>query len=221
MPMLYDACWGLQWEVLGEVRGLEYSLGVTPGAMSNPTNAPAEDGVQVLARVGAEPTLGLRVGVSAGIGPYIGGPSLDPETEATSYAGKATDYHQRLFGFDAEFGRGRLQLHSEGYISTWEVPLVPEDLSVWGGYVEAAYDVTPRWLGALRVGALTFSEVDPDGAGVAGPTGWDDDVLRFEGALTYRLAREVHVRLGWQHTEFLTGPEDPEDLLAVQLRAVY
>ncbi len=34
-------------------------------------------------------------------------------------------------------------------------------------------------------------------------------------------AREVHVRVGWQHSEFLTGPDDPVDLFALQLRAVF
>jgi hypothetical protein len=217
--MLYDACWGLQWEIMGAEGAFEYSLGVTPGAMSNPGSAPGEDGVQVLGRLGIEPMIGLRIGVSGGIGPYIGGPNRDPGTEAVSFPGEPSDYDQRLLGVDAEFSTGRLQLRSEGYLSNWQAPLISEDLSVWGGYLEGAYDLSPQWLGAVRVGALTFSEI---GVGETGSrTGWDDDVLRVEAALTRRVAREVHVRVGWQRTEFLTGSEDAEDLLSFQLRAVY
>jgi hypothetical protein len=218
LPILYEACWSLVWEVLGTVGPLEYSLGVTPGAMSNPLQAPQEAGVQVLGRVGIEPTLGLRFGLSGGIGPYLGGPNRDPLVEAESYPGEPSDYHQRLAGIDGEYSIGRARLHSEAYFSSWEAPLIDEDLNVLGGYVEGAYDVTPRWLGAVRVGAMAFGEIDtPTGA----RTAWDDDVLRVESALTYRVARELHLRAGWQHTEFLTGGEESEDLLALQLRAVY
>jgi hypothetical protein len=218
LPILYDACWSLVWEVLGTIGAMEYSFGVTPGAMSNPLAAPQEDGIQFLGRVGIEPMLGLRLGLSGAIGPYLGGPNRDPLVEAESYPGEPTDYDQRLVGIDGEYAIGRMQIHSEAYFSSWEAPLIEEDLNVWGGYVEGAYDLTPKLIGALRVGALGFGEIEtPTGA----MTSWDDDVLRVESALTYRLAREVHLRLGWQHTEFLTGGEEPEDLLALQLRAVY
>lgn len=221
LPMLYDACWNLQWELMGQIGAFEYSLGATPGSMSNPTPTLGEDGVQILARLGVEPTVGLRIGVSGGIGPYIGGPSRDPAVDRTSFPGEPDDYDQRLVGVDVELSRGKLRLFSEGYVSTWEAPLVSEDLTAAGGYVEARYDLLPRWFGAVRVGALTFSDVDPGESAPGGARGWDDDVLRIESSLTYRWARELHVRAGWQRTTFLTGPEEPNDLLALQLRAVF
>lgn len=52
-------------------------------------------------------------------------------------------------------------------------------------------------------------------------TGWDDDVLRLESSLTYRIAREVQVRGNWQHSRFTTGDEEPIDLIGIQLRAVF
>ena len=221
LPMLYDACWNLQWELLGEAGAFEYSVGMTPGSQSNPSGALAADGIQLLARVGVEPTPGVRLGVSGVIGPYIGGPSRDAEVERTDYPGGPEDYDQRIVGVDAEVSRGRLSVHSEAYRSTWEAPLVTEELIATGGYVEGRYDILPRWLAAVRVGALTFSDVEPDPDTGGGPRGWDDDVLRIESAVTYRWARELHVRAGWQHTEFLTGPEEAENLLALQLRAVF
>lgn len=220
LPMLYDPCWNLQWELMGEAGMFEYSAGVTSGSMSNPLGALEADGIQLLTRVGVEPVPGIRFGVSGGLGPYIGGGSRDPGLSAPSYPGEPADYDQRLFGFDVEVSRGRLQLISEGYRSTWEAPLVPEDLTATGGYVEARYDFLPRWTGAARAGFLGFSEITPPGPD-ASPTGWDDDVARFETALTYRWSREVHLRLDWQHNDFVTGDDPSVDLLAFQLRAVF
>lgn len=220
LPVLYDACWNVQWELMGEVGAFEYSVGLTPGSISNPDGALSADGMQLLARIGAEPTPGVRVGVSGGYGPYIGGPNRDPEVGRTDFPGEAEDYDQRLVGLDLEVSRGRLRVFSEGYLSTWEAPLVPDDLTAVGGYAEAAYDVLPQWRAAVRVGALAFDEIGAgDGSGFR--RAWDDDVLRVESGITYRLAREVHVRADWQRTEFLTGGEDAEDLLALQLQAVW
>lgn len=221
LPMLYDACWNLQWEFLGEFGRFEYSVGVTPGSMSNPLPTPDRDGLQLLARLGVEPVMGVRLGVSGGVGPYIGGPNRDPAVNRRSFPGRPRDFDQRLLGVDLEVARGKLRLVSEGYISSWEAPLVSEDLTAVGGYAEARYDFLPRWIGAVRLGTLGFSEIPVTAVDGTGGRGWDDDVLRLESALTYRWARELHARLGWQHTTFLTGPEESVDLLALQLRAVF
>lgn len=221
LPLFYDSCWNIQWELMGEVGHFEYSLGVTPGSMSNPKEAVAVDGVQWLARLGAEPVPGLRLGISGGFGPYIAGPSFDDEILATSFPGEAEDYDQLMLGFDLEYSRGKARLFSEGYVSTWEAPLVAQELTVKGGYVEGRYDFLPEWFGAVRVGAMFFSDISAASDGSGAQAGWDDDVLRVESSLTYRMARELQIQLGWQHTDFLTGSEAAEDLLAIQLRAVF
>lgn len=218
LPMLYDACWNVQWELMGEVGKMEYSIGATNGSMSNPLGSDDEEGVQAFARLGYEPIPGLRVGVSGGYGPYLGGAVRDRELAATDYPGGPWDYAQRLVGVDAEYAYGKMHFWSEGYTSTWEAPLVADDLTATGGYVEGRYDFLPSWFAAARVGGLFFSEIE---APAGGSTGWDDDVLRLESTLTYRWAREVHVRVGWQHSRFLTGPDEPIDLLSLQLRAVF
>ena len=221
LPMMYDACWNIVWELLGHAGRFEYSLGATSGSVSNPLATRGEDGVQVLARLGYEPVDGLRLGVSGVLGPYIGGPNRDPGTVATSYPGDADDYDQRVLGFDAEWLVRKFHFFAEGYVSDWEVPLIPDDdISARGAYLEGRYDFLPAWFAALRVGTLTFSEIAVPSPG-SGRTGWDDDVLRIESSLTYRVAREVHLRANWQHSRFLTGDERPIDLIGVQLRAVF
>lgn len=68
---------------------------------------------------------------------------------------------------------------------------------------------------------MVFSEISSTSDGIGAATGWDDDVLRTEAAVTYRWSREMQIRVGWQHTDFRTGPGASENLLALQLRTVF
>jgi hypothetical protein len=219
LPILYDACWNMQWEAMGEVGKLEYSLGLTPGSASNPVAGTTEPGTQTLARVGYAPIDNLRLGVSGAYGPYIAGPNRDAQTKATSFPGDRKDYDQKLIGVDAEYGTGKVKLYSEAYLSTWEAPLIEEDLTSAAAYVEGRYDFLPSWFAAVRLDGMRFSSIAPTPG--ADPIGWDDDLMQVESSLTYRWARELHVRADWQHTRFLTGGEKPTNLLAIQVRAVF
>ena len=218
LPMMYDACWNPVAELLGAVGRFEYSLGVTSGSVSNPLQTRLVEGVQVMARLGFEPIEGLRLGASGLVGPWIGGPKFDPLVSATTFPGEPDDYDQRLAGVDAEWLYHKFQFNAEAYWSEFEAPLVEEDLVTRGAYVEGRYDFLPEWFAALRLDGMTFSDVTLD-SGVE--TGWDDDLVRVESSLTYRIAREVHLRADWQHTAFLTGEEEAVDLVGVQIRAVF
>lgn len=221
LPLMYDACWNPVAELLGNVSRFEYSVGVTSGSVSNPLQTRLVEGVQVMARLGYEPIDGLRFGASGLIGPYIGGPKFDPLIAATTFPGEPDDYDQRLAGVDAEWLVGKFHLFGEGYVGDWEAPLIAERLGIRGAYLEGRYDFLPEWFAALRVGTLQFGDIEVDTGTGPVTTGWDDDVLRLESSLTYRLAREVHLRANWQRSTFLTGPEEPIDLIALQLRAVF
>ena len=218
LPMMYDACWNPTFELLGAIRRFEYAVGVTNGSVSNPLQTRNVEGVQVLARLGYEPIDGLRLGASGAIGPWIGGPRFDPGVTATSFPGEADDYDQRLAGVDAEWLLVKLQFHGEAYVGDWESPLIADELTIRGAYLEGRYDFLPEWFAALRVDGMQFGDITLESGE---ETGWDDDLMRVEGSLTYRIAREVHLRGNWQHTGFLSGPEDPIDLIGVQLRAVF
>jgi hypothetical protein len=220
LPILYSACWLPQWELMGESGPFEYSLHATSGSFSN-MSAMEEEGVAGGVRVGLEPIPGIRFGVSAGIGPWIGGQLRDTQITARTYPGEPEDYVQRVLGYDLEVLYGKLRLSSEAFASDWESPLIAEKLSSWSGYGEAAYDFLPSWQVATRVGAMKFSEISSTNDGLGPATGWDDDTFQVESALSFRLTREVIVRGDWQHTEFWTGPEDAIDLLALQVRAVF
>jgi hypothetical protein len=180
-----------------------------------------EDGIAVMGRAGMEPIPGIRFGVSGFVGPYLGGPLRDPQTQATTYPGDPEDYLHRSAGYDLEVSYGKWRIFSEGFAADWEVPLIAETLSSWSAYGEASYDILPGWTPAVRVGKSAYSEISSTNDGLGAPTAWDDNVVQVESALSYRLAREVLLRIGWQHTRFTTGPEEPINLLAAQVKAVF
>ena len=220
LPMLYLACWNIQWELMGGSGLVDYSLAATSGSFSNMA-AMDEEGVAGSVRFGVEPITGVRFGVSGGIGPWIGGPLRDTQILAKTYPGDPEDYLQRVAGYDVEVLYGKLRFFSEGFASDWEVPLVTEKLSAWSGYGEISYDFFAPWQGAVRAGVTKYNEISATNDGLGPQTGWDDDTFQVESALSYRFARELILRADWQHTEFWTGPDDDVDLLALQVRAVF
>lgn len=215
MPLLYDSCWNIQWELLGEVGAFEYSVGITPGSLSNPIRSRAVDGNTFLARVGHAPLPGLRLGLSGAEGPYLSPPAGDPPP----YPGDPSDYDQSLLGLDVEYQRGAWIFFSELHAMRWEAPLIEDDLKVLGGFVEARFDFHPGWYVAGRAGALLFDDIEIDPVSGA-RAHWDRDTHRTEVALGYRLAREVLVKLDWQRT---TVPDTDfvQNLFAMQLSAVF
>ena len=214
-PLLYESCWLIQWELLGEVGLFEYSLGLSPGALSNPVMARRVQGSQVMARIGVVPLPGLRVGLSGAHGPYLGsfsGQPLAPDDPS--------QYDQNVLGLDLEYGAGRFILHSEVFAGRWEAPLIQDDLTVVSGYVEGRFDFLPGWYAAGRLGWMAFGNISTDdGSQVDVP--WDDDVVRTELAIGYRLSREVLLKADWQRNVFAEGGPDANNLFALQLSTVF
>ena len=218
VPLLYDSCWNVQWEILGELGAFEYSVAITPGSLSNPVRSRQVGGSSWLARVGHTPAAGLRVGVSGAWGPYLSQPEPDAGG-MPPYPGDPGSFDEGALGIDVEYQRGAWVVHSELFGFRLETPLVAERLSATSGYAELRYDFLPGWYAAGRVGAIVFGDVVTDpGTGASSP--WDQDTYRSEIALGYRMSREVLVKLDWQRTT--TADTDFElNLLAVQLSAVF
>jgi hypothetical protein len=218
LPILYDSCWNIQWELLGELGSFEYSLGMTPGSLSNPIKSMYVPGSTWMARVGWVPIPSTRLGVSGAHGPYLSEPTRDGGG-ALPYSQDPSDFKQSLVGADLEYQGGPLVVTSEVYRTRYEAPLIEDDLEAWGGYAELRFDFLPGWYLAGRVGGLFFGDIETDAAsGARAP--WDHDTRRTEVALGYRLAREVLVKLDWQRT---TVPDDDfvQNLFAVQLSSVF
>jgi hypothetical protein len=213
---MYDACWPILAELSAVAGRFDLTIAGTAGAVSNPQRALRAPGWQALARVGAQPFVGLRVGVSAAHGPYIG-VAYDSTLVVSPAPQRPQDFDQTLFGYDVEYARGRVQLFSEGYWNRWNTAGVPSGLVVVSGYVEARLDVSAQWYVGGRLGGMDFSTIDVGGA----QESWDDDLWRSELAVGYRLARESLVRLGWQRWHYTSGIDPDQDVLAVQLSTVF
>ena len=217
-PVLYDSCWMIQWELLGEVGAFEYSVALSPGALSNPVGARSVEGSMWLARVGHTPLAGLRLGLSAADGPWLSPPPLDG-SGTPAYPEEPSSFDQSLLGVDVEYRTGPWLVHAELHGVRWETPLISERLDAVGGFVEARFDFSPGWYVAGRLGGLRFGEVETDAAtGARAP--WDQDVARSELAVGYRLTRQALLKLDWQRTT--VGASDFEqNLFSAQLSTAF
>lgn len=218
VPILYDACWNVQWELMGEVGDLEYSIALTPGSVSNPIKARFVDGSQWLGRVGYGLIPGLRIGFSGAHGPYLTHPEPDGAGNLP-YTQDPGDYDETLLGGDLEYGQGPLLVYAELFAARFETPLVAERLAATGGYLEVRFDFLPGWYAAARAGGLFFGDIvtDPQ-SGSTAP--WDDDTRRTELALGRRMSREVLVKLDWQRTT-TRDAGFVQNLLVAQLSAAF
>jgi hypothetical protein len=217
-PMLYDSCWMIQWEMLGEVGALEYSVALTPGALSNPIRARRVEGSMLLARVGYTPLPGLRLGLSAADGPWLSAPVLDG-SGSPPYPEDPSSFDQSLLGLDLEYGVGPWLIQGELHGFRWETPLIAEELEAVGGFLEARLDFSPGWHVAGRLGGLWFGDVVTDATtGARSP--WDQDTARTELAVGYRLTRQALLKVDWQRTT--AGATDFEqNLLSAQLSTAF
>jgi hypothetical protein len=218
VPLLYDSCWNIQWELLGEFGIFEYSVALSPGSLSSPVRSREVDGMTFMSRLGATLMPGLSLGVSIAEGPYLSPPTPDDDGNPP-YPGNPEDFVQGYFGLDLQFMRGPLAIFAEANASAWQTPLIAEDLEAASAFVEVRYDVATQWYLAGRVDGMGFSEVDagPANGGVAP---WDQDVFRSEFAVGYRLSREILLKADWQRTT--TGESGwTQNLFAAQLSAVF
>jgi hypothetical protein len=103
-----------------------------------PTLRPAVGG-------GITPFVGLRLGGSFTVGPYLNkddAPSLPPGTTWS-------DYHQRVAAFDAAYSLGYLETHAEAARGTFDVP-GRGSITGYTYYGELKYTFTPRFFLAAR-----------------------------------------------------------------------
>ena len=217
LPILYDACWNSGVQVFGS-RGIwTYALALTKGAVSNPT-ASDNDGVQLVGRVGAQPTMGLKLGFSFALASYLNAGVA--HSAAFPRGDRVEDYLQRLWGFDLEYARGHFQLVAEGVRNEWQVPnLTVDALGNTGAYVEGKYELGPGFYYALRYGIIDFDEI-ADGAG--GRRDWDFDTGRIETGFGYYLSRHTRVKALVQLNSWDKEASDRHDrFFAVELASAF
>ncbi len=96
---------------------------------------------------GVTPIVGLRLGGSFTVGPYLN--SASDSTLPTSRPW--TDYSQRVAALDFSFSRGYLETHAEGARGSYDVPGRVTPITGFTYYGEAKYTLSPRFYVAGRL----------------------------------------------------------------------
>jgi len=209
MPIVYDRCWDFGVMLTGSARPLEYSAGFVNGTPGNPSAGnDRNSGRSWLGRLGAQPWPGVRAGVSASRGPWIGDTfagQMPPGRTVNGYA-------QTLAMADLEWLFSTLELRGEGLWNEWQTPTAG-DVDLHGGYLEAKIGLPSGAFAASRWGVLKFGDV-VDSTGAARP--WDHDVARVEAGIGYRVQRGAILKAVYQRTWFLRGLDRRESLYALQ-----
>jgi hypothetical protein len=213
MPVVDDSYWDVGATLTGSERPFEYAIGVTAGTPGwASVHEDDNRGRTVLGRVGVAPLPGLRAGVSAARGPYLGA-WLRPALPAGR---RVEDYDQRLLMADAEWSGGHVELRAEAARNGWRTPFAGT-LGVDAGYVEAKLASPWGAYAAVRADAMRFGEVT-DSAGAR--RAWDADTDRLEAGGGWRFTRSVTGKLVWQRTWIdatTTTPSRRLELVAAQL----
>lgn len=196
MPIVEQA----NWDVAAVVTWTDGTFEAMAGAENGTPSAP-NDGVDwnpgkaFLGRVGFAANPGVRVGASGAIGPYLKSDvnaGLPPDDDSG-------DFDQKLLMVDVALSRGYAELYAEGAYNIWETPYTG-DLRARAFYTELRYGLSNGIFGAARLDGMDFSNVTrSDGTSRS----WDDDLIRIEGALGYRVNRAATVRLTGQQTQYV------------------
>jgi len=192
MPIVDDYGWDFGVVALGSVAPLEFSAGLTNSAPGwGSPGDDVNDGKAVMGRVGLVPVAGLRFGISAAQGSYLGDWTRyalpDDRTEG--------DYLQTLGMADLAYELGHLDLRSEAFVNEFETAYCGT-LRSGGGYLEGRYGFdSGLWL-AVRAEALRHSDLTA--GAVTRP--WDDEVDRLDVGAGYRLSRGALLKAAWQRT---------------------
>jgi hypothetical protein len=219
---LYD----LGVKVYGSIGIVDYSVAVINGMVSatgtySPGGLNSNNGLGTVARVAVTPFIGMTVGLSYALGPFM--KNVSDSVLSQLYDKSPDNYWQHIVGGDLEFSFGHCSIHGEVMYNTWQyVQNVKLQAVGYSGSVEYAF--TPRLSGAIRLGGLTFNDiavreyVPEDDYGYTGPIGfvqyqgkWDHDVVRLEGASSYKIDQALLFKVGYQINRTYNLPKDPYD----------
>ena len=216
-PIVYDACWNTGVQLFGSTERFTYGLALTKGALSNP-DAADNDGAQLVGRLGVQPTMGWKLGVSGAYGPYLSEQAAaDPDMPVGS---SPEDFNQLVFGIDGEYSIWQCELFFELVRNEWELPNLTEtSLGNTGGYLEGTIALKPGLHYSLRVGGIRYDQID-DGAG--NKVSWDHDITRIETGFEYYVTRDTRIKSSLQLNFWdEAAPDDDDHMVGVQLATIF
>lgn len=217
---LYD----LGVKIYGSAGIFNFAVAIINGMISttgtySPNGLNSTGGLGKVFRLTATPMTGLTLGASYAFGPFM----KDQYADSTSalYDEHSGDYPQHIVAGDIDFSIGHLWLYGIAAYNTWNY-IGGQKLNALCYSAEGRYAVTPRVYVAMRAGGLQFGSISGlvtsynfRSAPYSG--NWDKDVFRLEGAVGYRIERDLLVKVCYQVNRTYGVPIDPADnVLAVQ-----
>ncbi|HEV8201340.1 MAG TPA: hypothetical protein VGS03_15085 [Candidatus Polarisedimenticolia bacterium] len=155
---------------------------------------------------GWTPITGLRMGLFATQGPYLGEDASASLAQGDSWQ----DFDQTVEGFEMRYSIGHFELHGQYAASRYEVPGHDRDSRgrVW--YVEPRYAFTPRFFAALRVENNDYPYIIP----IYGTTwiGNNAQVADIEAGVGVRFLPDLTVKVSYRQDKW-TVDEALEDIL--------
>jgi hypothetical protein len=106
--------------------------------------------------IGITPFVGLRLGVSGTVGPYLNCDLSSSQLRGQSWK----SYGQRVVAADAQFSRGYFEAHGELTRSSYDVPGLPASNGLMY-YLESKYTITPRLFLAARFERNDYPFISP------------------------------------------------------------
>ncbi len=219
---LYD----LGLKAFGGVGILDYGVAVTNGMVSatgtySPSGLNPNHGIGTIARLGVTPFMGFRIGVSYAFGPFM--KDVSDSSRSQLYERSPDNYTQHAAAADIDYSFGHFVMSGEILANRWQY-VQGVKLDALGFSAMAEYEFSPRITGAIRAGGIRFSNVTllefipEDDYGYTGPVGfvrysgaWDHNVLRLEGAVTYKIDERLLFKFGYQANRTYNLPHDPFD----------
>ncbi len=157
-PDTYSVAYPDGVRLLGAVGRFDFRIGVVdrPLVVERYVPEPGDAWRPTLA-VGVTPATGLRIGIYATAGPYLG-ETVEPFVPQGE---RWRDFEQEVAGLDVRWSRGYFELNADLALSTYEVPTHDGtfDGTVW--YVEPKYTWTPRFFTALRFEENDYVFIEP------------------------------------------------------------
>jgi hypothetical protein len=134
-------------KVSGEVTHADYRLALVSLPTTHINYQPAPTArLRPAVGFGVTPTVGLRIGGSFTMGPYLNRSMDSILPTSTAW----TDYDQRVAAIDFSFSRGYLETHAEAARGSYEVPGRATPITGFTYYGEAKYTLSPRFYVAAR-----------------------------------------------------------------------
>jgi hypothetical protein len=209
VTQIYEACWLNGVTLFGMTSRFQWSGTVAKGTFSNP-EASHNKGYQFAGRITTQLFEQLRIGASAGVGPYLERAHNLPQGTALE------DPKHRLYAAEFRAEYYRYELFGELALNEWDTPLLREKkVEATSYYGELRYQVSPVITLTARVDNVLFGSIE-DTSGVKQK--WGYDVKRTEAGIIIKFIPEFIVKSSWQHNEVATLPKKTAlDIYALQI----